>query len=273
MQHTLSDTWTRRGLIIVAVLATLAALSVSLIPSTSAQQGLPEIPHWFWGTDAHAFNGARVSALDQNGNVLAVTEEEDHPVVRQGGWSYAIATDEASRVTFRIDTRDGTFETDPKTVIGDGEDTEISIAEFRHEVTAAATKPIQIIARLHPTRTYRTVEFNIRINGVDADPAPRARYMSPREATNRWLESSLIDAGDGFQVRVIACKRDNDSLVFGLRVEGHDDILPRQRLFSSSIEDNRWKHSNPIDVPLPGRQGEGFELSRDEGCTGGHLAP
>ena len=274
MHHTLSDTLTRRWLIVVAVLAGLAALSVSLIPSTSAQQGLPEIPHWFWGTDAHAFVGANVYALDQNGNRLASTAGEDHPMVdAQGGWAYVISTDEASRVTFQIETRDGTLGTNAYNVVGNGEDTEISIRDFSNEVSAAATKDIRVIARLHPTRALRTLEFNIRVDGVDKEPPPQRRYLGPDLPTNRWLYSSEIDAGGGFRVRVIACKQDDDDVIFGVRVVGHDDIIPQLRRLGTNITHNRWLHSSEIPIPLPGNSQTVTRLTADPGCTGGGLAP
>ena len=221
MQHTLSDMWTRRGLIVVAILAGLAALSVSLIPSTQCAARLARDSALVLGTDAHTYAGDRVYALDQNGNRLASTAGEDHPVVdAQGGWAYVISTDEASRVTFRIETRDGTLETNPYTVVGNGEDTEISIRDFTREVSA--TLPVEIRARVYPSSQnpsipFRSIEFNLRADGVTQALSnnPRERTIRPNHASGRWYRSNWFELGDGFRAAIIACKDQNGGVRFG----------------------------------------------------------
>ncbi len=272
MHQTLLNISARRWLAVIALVAGLAVLIVSFAP-TSVAQNTPPPPHWFYGTDADAYVGVRVQAVNQDGVVLTVRAESDNQVNAvvdaDGRWSYQVATDEATRVRFRIVVGGDTLETDPINV-GEGL-TEVPIADFKVAAAVNETKDIRVIARLHPTREMRTLEFNIRVDGVAVDPPPRARYLGPSLPYNRWLQSSPIDAGDGFTVRVIACKQEDNDVVFGVRVEGHDDILPRARRLDVSITHNRWLRSSPIEIPIPGSDEDVTRLRQDEGCSGGGL--
>lgn len=274
MHQTLLDRSARRWLIGAALLAGLAALIVTLAPGAVAQsQGTPQPPHWFWGEDADSYAGSTVQAFDQNGDELVVSGEGQGVVGADGGWFHSILRTEATRVSFRLTNSSGSRQTALLDVIS-GNFQEVPISEFTQTVTAAPeTKSIRVIARLHPTRELRTLEFNIRVDGVDVDPAPRARFLGPDLAYNRWLQSSVIDAGDGFEVRVIACKQDDDDVIFGVRVEGEDDIIPRARRLGVSITHNRWLQSSEIPIPMPGDNANPVRLRADQGCTGGSVAP
>ena len=109
---------------------------------------------------------------------------------------------------------------------------------------------------------------------MDLDPAPQRRYLGPSLATDRWYASSLIDAGNGYEVKIIACKQSDDDVIFGLRVEGYDDIIPKARRLGSSITHNRWLSSTEIQIPLPGDSDDVTRLGRgDINCTAAPLAP
>lgn len=270
MHQTLLDRSVGRWLISAALLAGLATLIVMLAPGAAAQgQGTPQPPHWFWGEDADSYAGSTVQAFDQNGNELDVSGDEGRGVVdSNGGWYHSILRTEATRVSFRLTNSSGSRETALLDVTS-GNFQEVPISEFTRTITTAPeTKSIRVIARLHPTRESRTLEFNIRIDGVDVDPPPRQRFLTPDLRYNRWLQSSVIDAGDGFEVRVIACKQDDDDVIFGVRVAGQDDIIPSARRLPVTITHNRWLQSSEIDIPQPGTSTNVVRLSADPGCTG-----
>lgn len=268
MHQTLLDRSIGRWLIGAALLAGLAALIVTLAPGAAAQgQGTPQPPHWFWGEDADSYAGSVVRAFDQNGVELVVSGEGQGVVGPDGGWFHSILRTEATRVSFRLTNSSGSRQTALLDVVS-GNFQEVPISEFTRTVSAAPeTKSIRVIARLHPTRELRTLEFNIRVDGVDVDPPPRARFLGPDLRTDFWLVSSPIDAGGGFEVQVIACKRANDNVIFGVRVAGHDDILPRGRVFRSSFTHNDWLASTPIEIPLPGDNDNVVRLREDPGCV------
>jgi hypothetical protein len=263
----------RRWSLSVGLLAGLATLIVSLAATTNAQDN-PRPPHWFWGDDMDSYVGDQVVAINQNG-----VQVESSNIDSSGGWYLTVSPEDARTVTLRLVTDSGNRETDPLDVMEAGFDAEgLSISDFSNRVTdeieaTGDTLPVRIIARLHPTRATRTLEFNLRVNGVDIDPPPSARYLGPSLRTNRWLFSSPIDAGNGYEVRIIACKQDDDDVIFGLRVEGFDDIIPRLRRLGSSIVDNRWRQSTEIEIPQPGDSLNVSRLRDDPGCTGGSLAP
>lgn len=267
MKSQLFAVLTRRRLVGLAALVGALVVLAMFAAVVDAQQ--PKLPHLFWGRDAGQYSGATIQAFNQNGAEVQPAIEGGGVVNPDGSWSLAISPDDARTVVLRLTHGSAVRETDPLDVIEAEFPTEgLSITNFSNTVSAAATKEIRVIARLHPTRALRTLEFNIRVDGVDVDPAPRRRFLGPELRTNYWLQSSVIDAGDGYQVRVIACKRTNDSVVFGVRVEGHDDILPQQRVLGSSITHNRWLHSSLIDIPQPSDNDNAVRLRADPGCTG-----
>ncbi|MYB21095.1 MAG: hypothetical protein F4066_09190 [Chloroflexi bacterium] len=249
----------------VAGLAALfgAVVVLAMFAAVVDAQGQPKLPHLFWGRDAGQYSGATITAVNQDGVEVLPAIEGGGLVNPDGSWSLAISPDDARTVVLRLTLGATIRETNPLDVIeAEFPDEGLSIADFR----PVLTKEIRVIARLHPTRALRTLEFNIRVGGVDIDPPPRARYLGPNERSNSWLQSSPIDAGDGFWVRVIACKRDNGSVIFGVRVDGHDDFLPRGRVFRSSVTHNRWLPSTPIEIERPGSSQSVVRLGRDPGC-------
>lgn len=264
----------RRGIAAVALLIGALVLLAVYAPSLGAQH--PTAPHAFWGDDADNYVGALIKAFNEDGDeVMNAAAEGGGVVDSNGGWFIYISPTEARTVRLRLIHGSIVRETDPMDVIeGEISTAGLSIQAFRHNVTVAPeTLNVRITARLHPTRANRTLEFNVRVDGVAVDPPPRARYVGPRQSTERWLESSSIPLGDGFAVRVIACKRTNDTIIFGLRVDGHDDIIPRKRAFRSSFTHNRWLSSNEISIPMPRDNDDAQRLRGDVGCTAEPLAP
>lgn len=251
----------------LALLAGLAALLISVAPSIMAQDN-PRPPHWFWGVDLTSYVGDQVVAINQDGEQVGSS-----PVDSDGGWSVAVSPEDAQTITLQLITDSGTRATDSLDVMDGGFDGDgLSITDFKHRVVeeveaVGETLPIQIIARLRDDRTPRTFEFSIRINGVDADPPPRLRHHTPGLDRNRWYQSSLIDAGDGFEVRVIACRQDDEDMLFGVRVEGHDDIIPRLHRIGASHSRNNWLQSNEIEVPEPGDNDNAIRLRIDDDCS------
>ena len=114
------------------------------------------------------------------------------------------------------------------------------------------TLTVRIIARRAPDGR---IEFGMR-PPVGDDILPRARYIAARgPAHDRWLRSTEIDFGDGFVGRIIARREagnPNGRVEFGFRVEGYDDLFPRQRFFPGSGPDHhRWLRSSEIDLRRP----------------------
>ena len=264
--------WSLRTALLLGLVALIAALA-----TTADAQDQPKTPHWFWGTDADAYAGDTIQAVNQSGVVVAATT-----VGNDGGWSVIVKPEDATRVTLQLLASSGTRETDPVDVIQGGFDAQgLSITAFKvvddglDDMPAdSATLAVRIVARLHPTRPNRTLEFNLRVGGVDLDPPPAARYLGPSLATDRWYQSSPIDAGNGYEVRIIACKQSDDDVIFGLRVAGYDDIIPPARRLPSTITHNRWLRSSEILIPLHGDSTDVIRLGRgDIDCTAAPLAP
>lgn len=260
----------------IGLLLSAVALLVIFTSTLNAQQ-TPPPPHWFWGNDMQAYVGATIEAYDQDG---AAISESSTTVMRTGEWSLIILTESATRVSFRLVGDNATRETELRDVIRAGFD-QISIRAFTTEIDTddgltedPTTIDVRIHARLNPERPARTLEFNLIVNGEAMDPPPSARYLGPGLATDRWFRSSEIDAGNGFIVRIIACKKSNDDVVFGLRVDGHDDIIPKNRRLQNSITHNRWLRSSQIPIPLPTDNEDVVRLGRgDTNCTAAPLAP
>lgn len=235
----------RRWSLGVALLATLTILLINFAPSITAQD-TPKPPHWFWGKDFNQYSGDQIVGVNQDGEQVG-----SDTVSRLGEWSVPIQPEDARTVEFRLITDSGTRATDPLDVIEGGFDVEgISITDFRHRIDE--TIQIDIYARLHPTRTPRTWEFTVRVDGVPVEPAPPARYHGPSLQREAWYSSSPISIDGGYVVRVIACRTENESMRFGLRVEGQDDIIPQRNLLSGTRTSNNWARSTLIDLPLPG---------------------
>ncbi|MCY4619361.1 MAG: hypothetical protein OXD50_12560 [Chloroflexi bacterium] len=275
MRSILFDGTARRWSLGVALVAGLATLLITLAPSLDAQsQPLP--PQYFWGTDATNYAGAEVKVFDQNGNELPACPvsaqcEQEGIVYSDGGWHVAVDPREATKVKLRIVSAAESRETNLLDVVG-GDGQGVSIRQFVNvvqvETAPTETLPIRITVRLHPTRPLRTLEFNISVNNIRVSPAPPKRYLTPGLRTDRWLQSSVIDAGNGYQVRIIACKQTDDDVLFGVRVAGHDDIIPRLHRLRSSVTDNEWKNSNVFEIQLPGSSQNVVRLGADADCSG-----
>ena len=282
MRSILFDGTARRWSLGVALVAGLATLLITLAPSLDAQsQPLP--PQYFWGTDATNYVGAEVKVFDESGNELpacaTIAQCVEAGVVHENGeWHVVVNPKEAEKVTLRLVSSSESRETNLLDVVNAGAKP-VSIREFVNVVQVdtlpGETLSVKIRARLHPTRPLRTLEFNISVNGVDIDPPPARRFLTPNLDTNRWYQSSPpIDAGGGYEVRVLACKRTNDDVIFGLRVEGYDDIIPPQRRLASTITHNRWLSSRDIEIPRPGDAENVIRLGRgDIGCTASPIIP
>lgn len=257
----------RRWSLAVGLLVGLAAFSALLATQIDAQR--PQPPHWFWGDDLDSYQGDQIQAIGADGEVIdSVTIDPD------GGWFLLINPSDTATVTFRLISDEGDRETAPRHVIGGEFDLDgISIADFSNVVEEVITETldIRIIARLREDRTPRTFEFNIRVDGVDVDPAPRLREHRPSLERNRWYRSSLIDAGDGYLVRVIACRQDDQDMLFGVRVEGHDDIIPSVNRIRGSLEHNRWLRSNEFAIPMPRDNDGAIRLGVDDDCSASAL--
>ncbi|MCY3567215.1 MAG: hypothetical protein OXH38_01205 [Chloroflexi bacterium] len=269
MKSQLFAVLTRRRLAGLAALVGALVVLALIASVVDAQQ--PKLPHLFWGRDAGQYSGATITAVNQNGVEVQPAIEGGGVVNPDGSWSLAISPDDARTVVLRLTLGEIVRETDSLDVIEAEFPTEgISIADFSNTVAAASTKEIRVIARLHPTRPLRTLEFNIRVGGVDVDPAPTRRFFTPGLENNRWYQSIPVsDLGDGFEARVIACRQDDGDVVFGVRVEGHDDVLPSGRVFFTRNTHNRWLHSTPIEISRPSDNQDVVRLGRgDTGCTG-----
>ena len=282
MRSMLFDRTAKRWSLGVALVAGLATLLITLAPSLDAQS-LPIPPQHFWGTDATAYPGAQIKVFNQDGNELPACAaisvcEEPGVVYPDGGWHVTVDPATAVRIKLRIVLSEGSRETGWLDVVR-RDSYAVSIREFANVVQVdtlpGETLAVKIRARLHPTRPLRTLEFNISVNGVDIDPPPARRFLTPGLDTNRWYQSSPpIDAGGGYEVRVLACKRTNDDVIFGLRVEGYDDIIPPQRRLPSTITHNGWLQSRDIEIPLPGDAENVIRLGRgDIGCTASPIIP
>ena len=241
--------WSLRAALFLGLIAMIAALATSV-----DAQGQPKTPHWFWGTDADAYAGSTIQAVDQNGTVV-----ETATIDSDGGWSVVVSPEDASQVKLRILSASGDRETALMDVIVGGFDPDgLSIAEFQAVDSGddlddlqgdAETLTVRIIARRAPDGR---VEFGMR-PPVGDDIFPRARYFPATGPDhNRWLRSSEIDFGDGFVGRIIARRAPDGRVEFGFRVAGYDDLFPRARYFPATGPDhNRWLRSSEIEIGRP----------------------
>ena len=267
---------TRKWSLSLALVAGLAALLLTLTPSIEAQQ--PPAPHWFWGIDLDAYVGDEIQAVNQAGTVVANTRVGAH-----GAWSIIVSTQDARTVKLRLITDDVTRETEALDVIEGGFDEGgLSITDFKAVDDDLAdvsddTLTVRIRARVHPTSEdptipYRSIEFNLGVNGVpvELNDMPRQRTIRPNHASGRWYRSNWFDLGDGFEAAIIACKDQSGGVRFGVRVEGRDDIIPRLNLLPASRTSTNWARSNEIDLPLPGSDPSPSRAGRgDENCRYG----
>ena len=236
-----------RGLVLLTALATLlVALS-----ATAQAQEQPDPPHWFWGIDADAHNGATISAIDQNDKQVSSSTVDS-----KGGWHLTVSTEAAERVKLRLVDGDMVRETDFIDVVAGGFSSEgLSIAAFSIvpetlEQGASTTIMARIIAR---RTSDGRIEFGMR-DSDNQDIFPRARYFpAGGPGHNRWLRSSEIDFGGGFAGQIIARYGSADGRTeFGFRVAGYEDIFPRARYFpATGPNHNRWLRSSEIELGLP----------------------
>lgn len=243
MRSILFESAARRWSLSIGLLAGLALMLVTLAPSIDAQR--PPVPHFFWGKDATAYVGGAISAISEDGTVVGTGTVDS-----QGNWSIHVNQQDAPMVKFRLTFGDVVRETGFLDVIEGGFDPQgISITAFSPVIE---TIKVEIYARLHPTRTPRTWEFTVRVDEVPVDPAPRARFHGPSLQREAWYASSPISIAGGFEVRVVACRAEDEDMRFGLRVAGRDDIIPQRNLLSGDRTSTNWARSSLIDLPLPG---------------------
>ena len=250
MRAMLIEAGARRWGLRVALLAGLTALLVGLAPSITAQDN-PRPPHWFWGTDLDSYVGDQVVAINQDGDQVGSSTVDS-----EGGWTVTVSPEDARTVTLQLITDSETRATDTLDVVDGGFDPDgLSITDFRHRISeelggSDATISVRIIAR---RADDGRIEFGMR-DPDGADIFPRARFFPQGgPGHSRWLRSSLIDFGDGFEGRIIARYVEADGRTeFGFRVEGYEDIFPRARFFPATGPDhNRWLRSSEIEIGLP----------------------
>ena len=262
MRANLIDAAARRWVLRAALFLGLIAMIAALATTVDAQGNQPKTPHWFWGTDADAYTEATIQAVNQNGTVV-----ETATIDSDGGWSVVVSPEDAAQVKLRIVSASGDRETALMDVIVGGFDPDgLSIAEFQvvddtddldNLADDSETLTVKIRARVHPEHPdipYRSIEFNLSVDGepLPLNDNPRERTIRPNHSSGRWYQSNLFALGDGFEARIIACKDQSGGVRFGVRVEGQDDIIPRLNLLPGSRTTTRWAASNEIDLPLPG---------------------
>ena len=258
MQTILIDAGTRRTALRVALVGLLAAAFFALASSALAQEDRPQPPHWFWGSDATAYVGAMVTAVDAGGNDVGSNQDGDNVVASNGGWFVAVQPEDASRVKLRISTAAIMRETDFLDVVEGGFDSAgISITAFTNfadgelqETVPPSSIEVKIIAR---RADDGRIEFGMR-DPDGENILPPARYFPDGgPGHSRWLRSTEIDFGNGYVGRIIA-RHDEDTgrTEFGFRVEGYDDIFPRARFFpATGPNHNRWLTSSSIEIGQP----------------------
>lgn len=249
MRRILCDGTAKQLTVRIALVAGLVALLVTLAPTLDAQTP-PPAPHWFWGRDAESYAGAQVVIIDEDGNVIPSVSEESGVVDSTGGWHVSVFASQSPRVKLRLVTATVSRETDYMDVISGGFDPEgLSITAFRPIVDETIT--VRIIAR---RAADGRIEFGMR--GPDGEEflPPRRFFPATGPGHTRWLSSTLIDFGDGFEGRIIARYVEADGRTeFGFRVAGYDEHFPTRRFFHAAPapDHNRWLSSSEIEIGRP----------------------
>ncbi|MDE2891065.1 MAG: hypothetical protein OXN86_00965 [Chloroflexota bacterium] len=261
-----------RWMIRLALVTALLALLVSLTPALDAQERPPG-PQVFFGKDATAYAGSEIKVFNQAGVEISSGGEGTGIIGNDGNWWVQISLDDATRAKLRIVSASGDRETELLDLI-EFDLKEISIRDFSPVSTspsqpsqasicgapkdssatnlagAGETLSVRIIAR---RAADGRIEFGMR--GPDGeDILPRARFFpADGPGHSRYLRSTPIDFGGGFQGRIIACHVEADGRTeFGFRVAGYDDIFPRARLFPATGPDhNRFLRSSVIEIARP----------------------
>ncbi len=247
-----SDGAATHWIIRLSLVAALVALLASLTPALDAQERPPG-PQVFYGEDAVGYAGSEIKVFNQNGVEISSGGEGTGLVGSDGTWFVQISLDEATRAKLRIVSASGDRETDLLDLI-EFDLKEISIREFspvseQLDVTGE-TISVKIIARRAPDGR---IEFGMRgPDGEDILP-PRRLFPLGGPGHTRWLRSSVIDFGNGFEGRIIARYVEADGRTeFGFRVVGHDDQFPTRRFFPATGPDhNRWLSSSVIEIGRP----------------------
>lgn len=267
-----SDAAASRWIVRLALVAGLLALLISLTPALDAQERPPG-PQVFYGADADAYAGSVIEVFNQSGVKISSGGEGTGIIGSDGTWWVQISLEDATRAKLRIVSASGDRETQLLDLI-EFDLKEISIREFSPVATSPSQPPqasvcgapkdsssanlagagetisVRIIARRAPDGR---IEFGMR--GPDReDILPRARFFpADGPGHSRYLRSTPIDFGGGFEGRIIACHVDADGRTeFGFRVEGFDDIFPRARFFPATGPDhNRFLRSSEIEIARP----------------------
>ena len=268
MQASIMSLTRQQALRLTAALFAPLLLAAALIPVINAQPTTPP-PHWFWGWDYDDFSGAVVVALDQDGDEVNRTT-----INAAGQWELTVDPRSAQSVTLELRASAGVYLSGEFTVEATIdrlvlEDDFVLQAPPEPEVEEpeeieVETIGVRIVARRTEDSRNR-IEFGFR-NPDNEEIFPRARFFPEYGFGHpRWVSSSLIDFGDGFEARIIARSEDRDGCIeagtdgrgcrteFGIRIEGHEDIFPRQRFFfrPGSPDHNRFASSNLIQIPRP----------------------
>ena len=274
MRATLTDRISRRAATMAAALLAAAMFAAAMFPLLQAEDTPPpdgEPPNIFYGRGYEDFEGGMLKAFDSAGRVVAMTEVPSDEAER-GVWHVEVDRDIAAEVKFELtieerryvtrlrpsesgifveihmaDFEDVTPEPEPAVESVDQGDEEAEINDPA-DVPLPETIDVQIIARRSPGGQ---VEFGMR--GPDgAEMLPKQRYFPSSIDHHRWLRSTVIDFGDGYQGQIIARLSENGGIEFGFRVEGFDDIFPRRRFFPATGPDHhRWLRSNDIPIFPP----------------------
>ncbi len=217
----------------------LLLFAATLADPAKAQDGIPLPPHWFWGTDFDAFEGAEVRAVAVDGAELGSVTIED------GRWLLYLASDDGRMIRFYLLSNDS-IRLSRQFELRYGELTRVRLSDFSSAQTTAPVAPsIQIIARLLEDGR---IEFGLR-DAAGREILPERRLFPANAIPERWLHSSVVELDSGVRGRIIARRLDNGRTEFGFRVSGFDDFLPQRRYFPIDPDQGRWLRSSPIEIP------------------------
>lgn len=223
--------------LLVPALALIAV--TALVRPAAAQDGIPLPPHWFWGAEFEAFEGAEVRAVAVDG------EELGSATVEQGQWLLYLSSDDGRMLRFHLITT-GELRLSRLYRLQYGELTLVHLSDFGGvQATESPTIRAWIVARLLDNGQ---IEFGVR-DASDSEILPDQRRFPTTTIANRWLHSSVIELGGSVRGRIIARRLDSGVTEFGFRISGYDDFLPERRFFPEDPGHGRWLRSSPIEIP------------------------
>lgn len=274
MRTTLSQSITRRRTGAAAALIAAIMAAAALIPLLNASEDppAPPPPIIFYGEGYEDLHGGALKVMDMQGQLVASTmiPSEDAP---SGAWHVEVYRDRAPIVDIEINLGEQKLISRAHTVLP-GFFAEVSRASFvvvpvepePEPAPAADVVPVELDSidiRIIARRVENgRIEFGLR--GPDGEARfPTKRFF--REygfGHNRWLNSSLIDLGDGYRGRIVARSEDRNNCIalgtdgpgcrteFGFRVEGYEDAFPARRYFPApgTPDHTRWLRSSEIPI-------------------------